>query len=168
MQVAQSAASTRLVEKLRALQPSGRVVLQVPPDGKALPELLVEDQDRLIVPAKPTSIGVFGSVFNTGNYLYQQGRTLDDYLRLAGGPTKGADEGSIFIVRANGNVVSSRQRAGWFNKSGDLYQMPAEPGDTLFVPEEMDRTTVAQSVKEWTLILSQFGLGLAAIKVLGN
>jgi len=113
-------------------------------------------------------VGVFGSVFNAATYLHLPGRSVDDYLRLAGGPTKGADEGSIFIVRANGNVVSSRQSAGWFNKSGDLSQLPAEPGDTLFVPEEMNKTTFAQSAREWTQILSQFGLGVAAIKILGN
>ena len=162
-QAAQSAASSRLVEKLRALQPSGRVVLQVPPDGKALPELLVEDQDRLIVPAKPTSIGVFGSVFNTGNYLYQQGRTLDDYLRLAGGPTKGADESSIFVVRANGHVVSSRQNSGYFGRGNQIATLATEPGDTVFVPEEMDKSTFLQTAKDWTLLLYQLGLGAAGI-----
>ena len=48
---------------------------------------------------------VDGSVFNTGSYLYGESRTLGDYLRLAGGPTKGADEGSIFVVRSNGQVT---------------------------------------------------------------
>ena len=38
----------------------------------------------------------------------------------------------------------------------------------LFVPEEMNKTTFVQGAKDWTQILSQFGLGLAAIKTLGN
>ena len=46
--------------------------------------------------------------------------------------------------------------------------MAALPGDTIFVPEEMDKTTFVQRLKDWTQILSQFGLGLAAIKTLGN
>lgn len=163
-QTAQQAATTRLVERLRALQPNGRVVLQIPPDGKLLPDLLVEDQDKLVVPAKPTSIGVFGSVFNTGNYLFQRGRTLEDYLRLAGGPTKGADEGSIFVVRANGQVVSSRQNTGYFGRGNQIATLVTEPGDTVFVPEEMEKSTLLQTAKDWTLLLFQLGIGSAGIK----
>ena len=165
---ASNTSSQRLVERLRNLRPTGRIVLQMAPGATELPDLALEDGDRILIPARPTTVGVFGSVFNAASYLYLPGRSVDDYLKLAGGPTKGADEGSIFIVRANGNVVSNRQKAGWFNNAGDLVRLPAEAGDTLFVPEEMNKTTFLQSAKDWTQILSQFGLGLAAIKVLGN
>ncbi|MDT7834503.1 SLBB domain-containing protein [Aquabacterium sp. OR-4] len=163
---AQFTSSNRLLERLRALQPSGRIVLQLPRDAKQLPMLSLEDGDRLTVPPIPTTIGVFGSVFNAGSYLYRDARTLDEYLRLAGGPTKGADEKSIFVVRANGQVVSSRQSSAassWFGGQS-IGSLPAEPGDTIFVPEEMDKTTFVQSAKDWTQILYQFGIGLAGIK----
>jgi protein involved in polysaccharide export with SLBB domain len=161
---AQAAATSRLLERLRALKPSGRVVLSMATDSSGLPELLLEDGDRLYVPPKPSTVGVFGSVFNTGSYLHGDGRTLSDYLRLAGGPTKGADESSIFVVRANGQVISGRQRGGdsWF-RADTLQQVRAEPGDTLFVPEEMDKTTFVQAAKDWTQILYQFGIGIAGI-----
>jgi protein involved in polysaccharide export with SLBB domain len=161
---ARAASSTRLLERLRTLQPSGRIVLNMSPESTELPDLALEDGDRLYIPARSTTVGVFGSVFNAASYLHVSGRTLDDYLRLAGGPTKGADEGSIFVIRANGNVVSARQSAGWFSRRGDLAQLGAEPGDTVFVPEEMDKTTFVQGAKDWTQILYQFGIGLAGIK----
>ncbi|MBX3601731.1 MAG: SLBB domain-containing protein [Rubrivivax sp.] len=163
-QAAQSAAIGRLVERLRALKPSGRVVLQMTPDSTTLPDLLVEDQDRIYVPAQPTSVGVFGSVFNAGNYLYSPGRALGDYLRLAGGPTKGADEGSVFVVRANGHVISSRQSAGGFWRSNRIANVPTEPGDTIFVPEELDRSTFLQTARDFTLLLFQLGVGSAGIR----
>ena len=40
----------------------------------------------------------------------------------------------------------------------------AEPGDTVFVPEEMNKTTFIQSAKDWTLLLYQLGIGVAGIK----
>lgn len=164
-QAARNAAASRLIEQLRALHPTGRIVLQMAPTATDLPDLVLEDGDRLFVPPKPTTVGVFGSVFNTGSYLYAEGRTVGDYLRLAGGARKGADEGSIFVVRANGNVISARQSAGWFDHRGDLVESAAEPGDTVFVPEEMDKTTFMQAAKDWTQILYQFGLGIAGLKV---
>ena len=164
-EAARTRASARLIERLRSLRPSGRIVLQLPTDASELPDLSLEDGDRLFVPAKPTTVGVFGSVFNAASYLYSPGRSLEDYVRLAGGPTKGADEGSIFVVRANGHVVSSRQLATtWFSSSSNFGKIGAEPGDTVFVPEEMNKTTFIQSAKDWTQILYQFGIGIAGIK----
>jgi len=119
----------------------------------------------LLVPPRPSSVGVFGSVFNGGNYLYGEGRQLEDYLNLAGGPTKGADASSAFVIRANGSVVSGQQQSGskWFSRGSALAGLKAEPGDTVFVPEEINKTTFIQGAKDWTQILYQFGLGIAGI-----
>jgi len=157
-----------LIERLRAVKPTGRVVLQLRPESSDLPELALEDGDRLYVPPRPTTVGVFGSVFNGGSYLYSGNRSIDDYLRLAGGPTRGADEGSVFVIRANGSVVSSPQGRGWLSSKRDLAAVKAEPGDTVFVPEEINKTTFVQDAKDWTQILYQFGLGLAGFKAVGG
>jgi protein involved in polysaccharide export with SLBB domain len=168
-QTGRNAATARLLERLRAIQPTGRVVLQLPPDASELPNLVLEDGDRLFVPAVPTSVGVFGSVFNAGNYLREDGRNLSDYLRLAGGPTRGAAPGSIFVLRANGAVISNLQEKTWGSGlSASFEQLPALPGDTLFVPEELDKTTFVQYAKDWTQILAQFALGVAAFVTLTN
>lgn len=163
-QASSTQAATRLIDRLRSLKPSGRIVLQLEPASTELPDLALEDGDRLYVPARPNTVGVFGSVFNAASYLHQPGRSLGSYLRLAGGPTKGADQESTFVVRANGSVVSNRQGGSWFARSADVDQLPAEPGDTIFVPEELDKSTFVQVAKDWTQILYQFGIGLAGIK----
>ena len=138
------------------------------PTSRELPQLALEDGDRLFIPPRPTAIGVFGIVFNAGSYLYGDGRAVDDYLNLAGGPTRGADAGSTFVIRANGSVVSGRQNGGWFNRGSGLEGLRAEAGDTVFVPEEMNKTTFIQNAKDWTQILYQFGLGIAAILAINN
>lgn len=167
-QAARSASISRLVERLRAVKPTGRVVLQMDPGSSTLPDLALEDGDRLYIPPRGTSVGVFGSVFNAGSYLWNDGRSISDYLRLAGGPTRGADRGSAFVVRANGSVVSALQDSGWFGGSRSLDSLRAEAGDTIFVPEEQNKTTLIQSVKDWTQILYQFGLGAAALQTIRN
>lgn len=164
-QAAAGSGSSVLIQRLREVRPTGRVVLQLNPASPELPALALEDGDRLHVPSRPNSVGVFGSVFNGGSYLFGQGKTIQDFLRLAGGPTRGADADSVFVLRANGSVVSARQDSSWFG-GGSLGSVPAQPGDTIFVPEEVGKTTFAQNAKEWTQILAQFGLGAAAIKTL--
>ena len=166
-QTGRSAATARLIERLRAIKPTGRVVLQMPPESRELPKLMLEDGDRLFVPAVPSSVGVFGSVFNAGSYLREDGRTLADYLKQAGGPTRGADAGSTFVLRANGTVVSNLQESGWGGGLRSSFErVPALPGDTLFVPEQLDKTTFIQHAKDWTQILAQFALGVAAFVTL--
>ncbi|MET0518161.1 MAG: SLBB domain-containing protein [Burkholderiaceae bacterium] len=168
-QAARAQSSSRLIERLRAVRPTGRIVLQMSPDSKSLPNLALEDGDRLLIPARPSSIGVFGSVFNAGSYLYADGNSVADFLKLAGGPTRGADSGSAFVLRANGSVVSARQKSGgWLLGGGSLDGVSAEPGDTVFVPEELNKTTFIQEAKDWTQILYQFGLGAAALKTIKN
>jgi protein involved in polysaccharide export with SLBB domain len=165
----QQASTARLIERLRAVRPSGRVVLDLTESSRELPRLLLEDGDRLYVPAKPNTVGVFGSVFNGGSYLIKPGNSIDAVLKLAGGPTRGADIGSIFVLRANGSVVSARQSSGgWLSSGTAIATLPALPGDTIFVPEELNKTTFVQEAKEWTQILYQFGLGAAALKTIKN
>lgn len=161
-------ATSRLIEKLRQVRPTGRIVLQLTPTADSLPDLPLEDGDRLLVPARPTTVNVFGSVFNAGAFLLEPGKTLNDFLALAGGPTKGSDPSSTFVLRPNGSVLSQLQKSSFFGLVGNIGKVTAEPGDTVFVPEMMNKTTWVQDLKEWTQIMYQFGIGAAALKTLKN
>lgn len=168
-QAARGVNSNKLIERLRAVRPSGRIVLQLQPTATSLPDLAVEDGDRLTIPARPTTVGVFGSVFNGGSFVHNPGSSIDDMLRLAGGPTKSADSSSTFVIRANGSVISAKQQSsGWLTMSSGFAALAAQPGDTVFVPEDLTKTSFSQEAKEWTQILYQFGLGAAALKTIRN
>lgn len=159
----------RLIQRLRDVKPNGRVVLQLPLDAKVLPDLVLEDGDRIRIPPQPTSIGVFGSVFNSGNYLFMEQRSIGDYLRLAGDPTRQADDSGVYVLRANGNVESARQRSNWLSSGvSSLAALPALPGDTIFVPDELNKPPTAQNLKDWAQIVYQFVLGAAAVKSLND
>ena len=72
----------------------------------------------------------------------------------------------MFVIRANGSVLSARADASFWHSS-DFLSAQVLPGDTVFVPEELSRSSFVQDAKDWTQILYQFGLGLAGIKALG-
>lgn len=162
----QSATST-LVARLRQARPTGRVVLPLSPDATQLPDMPLEDGDSITIPAQGTSVGVFGSVFNAGSFVYANDRSVDYYLKQAGGPSKGADPQGMFMMRANGSVVSYLQVKEDGGGKDGFKSLKTLPGDTVFVPEEMNKTTGVQDAKDWTQILYQFGLGMAGLAALG-
>ena len=149
-----------LLARLRERQPEGRVVLELPPDASALPPVPLEDGDQIHVPPRSQTVGVFGSVYNPGSFVHVPGRNVADYLQRAGGPRERAKADATFVVRANGDVVASE---GQWLRSGRLDTLSALPGDTVFVPERLATSRLVQDAKDWTQVLYQLGLGVAAL-----
>ena len=165
---AQAEAQMALIAKLRGVKATGRIVLEVPPGGhdvKDLPDIPLEDGDRFYVPPIPSTVSVFGAVYNENAFLHKGGKKTEDYLRQAGGPTKDADEDAMYVIRADGSVVS-RNQSSVFSANGRLASLKMMPGDALVVPEKLDRTEFRRALRDWTQIFSQFGLGVAALRVL--
>lgn len=152
--------------KMRTLRVKGRIALQMAGAGNRLsdlPDLPLEDGDRLIIPTMPSTVSVFGAVNNEGAFLYQPGHRVSDYLALAGGTSRFADKRNLFLLRADGSALSRRD-TGLLFASLDSHR--PRPGDTIVVPEDTERGTWVKSLKDWTQIFYQFGLGAAAIKTL--
>jgi polysaccharide biosynthesis/export protein len=161
----QTEAQHAFVARLRTLKATGRIVLEIPEDATLanLPDVALEDGDRLNIPKQPSMVNVFGTVFNESAFLYSGDKNLKDYLALAGGPRKQADERSIYVLRANGTVATSRG-PGFFR--GSMGNVRLMPGDTIVVPEDFERTTWTKDLRDWTQIFYQFGLGAAALKII--
>lgn len=159
-------ANRQLAARLRQLKATGRIVLELPRERaevKDVPDFVLEDSDRLLVPAKPSTISVVGAVFNQNAFIHRPGQSVSDYLARAGGPTKEADSGSMYIVRADGSV-SSRRQGNWLINGFSGEQVM--PGDAIVVPENLDRFRLSRELKDWTQIFYQFALGVAGLKVL--
>ena len=163
---AQSEGQRVLMSKLRQVKATGRIVLEMPRDQtqiKDIPDFVLEDGDRLLVPAAPSTISVVGAVYNQNAFLHRPGMKLSDYLSRAGGSTKEADSGSIYVVKADGTVVSRRQ-SNWLMSGFESDSLM--PGDTIVVPETFDRFRLTKELKDWSQIFYQFALGVAGLKVL--
>jgi polysaccharide export outer membrane protein len=78
-----------------------------------LPDLVLVDGHRFLVPFRPATVNVIGAVNNTNSLIYKPGQTFGDYLRLSGGATKNGDKGSSFIIRADGTTLSKYGMASW-------------------------------------------------------
>jgi len=157
----------RLLDKLRQLKATGRIVLELKPGADSLqdiPDLVLEDGDRLLVPFRPATVNVIGSVYNTNSFIYKPGKTFGEYLKLAGGATKNGDKSRSFIIRADGTTVSKYGHNSLLVNSFDSTRLMA--GDTIVVPEKLDKGATLRAFKDWTQIIGQFVIGAAAAKVL--
>jgi polysaccharide export outer membrane protein len=157
----------QLLDKLRQLKATGRIVLELKPntsDIDAIPDLPLEDGDRLLVPFRPATVNVIGSVYNSNSFIFKQDKTVGDYLKISGGPTKNGDKGHLFVIRADGTTVSGHGHNGAFFKS--FTEARLSPGDTIVVPEKLDKGVVLRGFKDWTQIIGTFVIGAAAAKVL--
>jgi len=159
------------IERLRAMRSNGRMSLELDPAGKAiaaLPDMPLEDGDRILIPSVPSFVAAFGSVNNENVFLYKPGKTVADVIKSAG-LTEDAEPGQAFVLRADGSIVASRDRSGVFG--GSFETLALMPGDTVVVPAQIDRESgynfTVRALKDWTQILSNFGLGMAAFKSLG-
>lgn len=155
------------LDKLRQLRADGRIVLNLHPNDQtvdAIPDITLEDGDQFFVPSRPIVVNVVGDVYNQGSFIQQPGKTVATYLRSAGGPTRDADKGRIFVVRANGAVVSKDAASHFW--SGGFESMVLMPGDSIVVPEQTNKGSLLRGIKDWSQILGNLGLAAAAINVL--
>ena len=154
-----------LVAQLRQLRATGRIVLEMKPGSQGvqtLPNITLENGDRFIVPPVPASVNVVGAVYDQNSFLYLGSRRAGDYLHLAGGPNRDADRKDVFIIRADGSVISRSAASGLWGNEFDALRM--NPGDTIVVPEKGFRPSALRGFLDWSTLFSQFALGAAAVK----
>lgn len=123
------------LEQLMANPPIGRVAIRIssniPRWAGTAADVEVRAGDTLVVPKRPSYVMVTGQVFNPTAVSYRPGKSARWYLGQSGGPTQLANKKGIFVIRADGSVVGSRDGL-W---SGNSMGAVLEPGDTVVVPE---------------------------------
>ena len=166
-----NAATQAQLARLRNIKPNGRIALELEADATSLagiPEVPLENGDRIVIPARPGFVTVAGAVVNSNAFLWKPGRTAGDYLRLAGAD-EAADPANMFILRADGTVSHAGDKRGLFGRSR-LESEVMQAGDALIVPNQLDFETwgraLVRNLKDFSQIFSGFGIGIAAIRVL--
>lgn len=169
LRTSQAAAAKAQLNRLKTMKPNGRIALELETTATAvsdLPDIALEDGDRISIPHRPAFVFTVGSVNNDNALIWKPKRELKNYLDIAG-IDRDADEDNIFVLRADGSVINNRRR-GLFQSS--LESTELMPGDTVVVPDLINRETFwgafTRGLKDWSQILYQFGLGAAAIKTL--
>ncbi len=154
------------IEKLKSIRAKGRMAIILNQPGilkQTASDIELEEGDSLFVPSNPQSVQVIGAVYNQTAFVYDKGKSASRYIDLAGGYTRNADKKSSYILKADGTAV--RPRGGFlsisWNKDSNEWEFGSrnlEPGDTIVVPEKLEKIAWMREIKDITQILYQIAV----------
>jgi len=158
------------LERMKTLKAEGRVVIrlaQIEELKKSSYDLEMEGGDTLEIPIRSNVVNVMGQVYNPVSFVFVPERSsVETYLNKAGGATNDAEVSEMFIIKADGTVFSRQQSSFGIKWSDDARQWTLgsfmssylEPGDTLVIPQKLERTAWLRDIKDITTIISQIAL----------
>jgi len=151
-----------LLANLRDAKPIGRLVINLDRSmgAKAGSEqdIVLKDGDRLLVPRITQEVTVIGEVQSTTSHLFKRNLSRDEYIAMSGGLTPRADRNHIFVVRADGSVVTHSGNA-WFNSGG----VDIKTGDTIVAPLDTERMRPLPLWQAVTSIVYNLAISAAAV-----
>jgi len=159
------------------MKAEGRVVIKLKPLEelqKSSYDLVLEGGDSITIPSIPSVVNVMGHVYNPLSLVYQPDFSdVDSCLKKAGGATNDAEPSEMYILRADGTVFSRLQSSFGLHWSedakrwsfGSFMSAPLEPGDSLVVPQKIERVAWLRDIKDITTIMSQIALTAGTVLI---
>jgi protein involved in polysaccharide export with SLBB domain len=151
-----------LLAELQGSKAVGRLVIDLDqvlanvPGGEQ--DIVLKNGDRLLVPKQSQEVTVIGEVQNPTSHRFATDLSRDDFVDMSGGVTNQADEDRIYVVRANGSVISQSGGA-WFSRSSADIQ----PGDTVVVPLDAGKMRPLPLWAAVTTIIYNLAVAVAAV-----
>lgn len=150
----------QLADELRRATALGRITVEANPALlEERPELDIPLQpgDRIHIPKRPLTVTVSGEVLSPASLLFDPDKEAEDYLREAGGLTRFADDGRIFIIQPNG--AAQPLESSWLSHDVAILM----PGSMIVVPRDAEPFEWLPLTQSITTILSQIAFSAAAI-----
>ncbi|UJF18556.1 SLBB domain-containing protein [Vibrio sp. SS-MA-C1-2] len=149
-----------LVDELDNTKALGRMVINLPKilDGDKVEDVILENQDQLYIPSNNPVVSIMGEVQFSSTYRFDGNKSIEEYIDLAGGMKKQADDDRIYILHADGSI-SKPSNAFWFPDRTRL-----RPGDSIVVPIDVDYLDGLSVITSATQVIYQLGVAYDAIK----
>ncbi|WP_129777775.1 SLBB domain-containing protein [Peristeroidobacter soli] len=151
-----------LLANLRDAKPVGRLVIDLDRASAARQgseqDIVLKDGDQLLVPRVTQEVTVIGEVQSATSHLYRKDLSRDEYIAMSGGLTPRADDERIYVVRADGSVVT-RSGSAWFNGGG----VDIKTGDTIVAPLDTERMRPLPFWIAVTTIIYNLSIAAAAV-----
>jgi protein involved in polysaccharide export with SLBB domain len=167
----------KFLESLKKLKATGRLTICLGHlrllKGSEF-DIELEGGDALYIPASNNIVNVTGSVMTQGSFIYSESLSSKDYLELAGGASRWADTGNIYIMKADGSAMKVNRGLFSWNSAQTRWEMAVfgesakeiEPGDTIVVPEKVERIAWLREIKDITQIIANIAISAGVVKAL--
>lgn len=157
------------VDKLKMAKAEGRMSLHLTAvdELKDSPyDLELQGGDALEVPMSTDSVMVFGEVYNPTTVVHIPGENLGYYLKKAGGVTINSEKDEMYVIRADGTVESRRETSSFLFYDG-FKSMDLDPGDTIVVPQVIEKVAWMRDLKDIAFIIGQTALAAGVLIAAG-
>ncbi|MDH4231680.1 MAG: SLBB domain-containing protein [Nitrospirota bacterium] len=155
---------TAFIKKLKEVKATGRVSIAVnEPEHlkKTSYDIELEEGDSLFIPSNPSTVQVIGAVYNQTAFVFDRDKNYSNYIDLAGGYTDSADEDNEYILKVDGTAVRPDSGGLLWSKNSNRWEFASqdvEPGDTIVVPEELEKISWMREIKDITQIMYQIAV----------
>jgi len=131
-------------------------------------DIILKHGDMLHIPQHMQEIAVMGEVMNPSSVLYATNTTFDDYIQASGGLTSKADQSRIYVVKANGSVVTAKTPTKQlFGQTKPSSQLVIEAGDIIMVPMDLEHVSDLAWWTDISQITYRFALAAESLNSLG-
>lgn len=137
-------------QQLRAQPAVGRMSVNIISQTDGAP-VYSQDGDTLFVPKRPSHVSVLGAVNKSSSAIYAPTKSLDAYLRSAGGATKGADLKRSYLLLPNGESTPLTR------------QLPIPPGAAIVIVPRTDKLSVIGITDLVSRVLGNIATSVLAI-----
>ncbi|GGF62775.1 SLBB domain-containing protein [Alteromonas lipolytica] len=131
-------------------------------------DIVLENGDRLIVPTLQDEVSVVGQVYQPSSHHFRSDRAAFDYVNLSGGTKQFAAIEHIYIVQANGEVMSVRSSQSSWTWLGKPKNLTVTPGATIYVPLDVDRINGREFSESWAELIYKMAISAAGLKFILN
>ncbi len=164
----------RLIEYMKSLKATGRMTIalsHVRMLKGSLYDIELEGGDSIYLPKKTSVVNVVGSVMSESSHIYNDTWDFQDYIAMAGGYARYADESNVFVVKVDGSARKLSSGFAEWNTKRERWEMTAfgqpikqiEPGDVIVVPERIAQIAWLREIRDITQILMNTAVVAATI-----
>ncbi|MCX5816423.1 MAG: SLBB domain-containing protein [Proteobacteria bacterium] len=167
----------KFLESLKKLKATGRLTIYLAHlrllKGSGF-DIELEGGDSLYIPVSNNFVNVAGSVMTQGSFIYSNTLSSKDYIELAGGASRWADTGNMYIMKVDGSAMKvatglfswNSARSRWETASFGEPIKEVEPGDTIVVPEKVERIAWMREIKDIAQIVANIAVSAGVVKAL--
>ncbi len=159
----------KFIESLKELKATGRMSIRLAHMRLlkgSIYDIELEDGDTIQIPVKSNVVNVVGAVMSRGSFIYSGELDHKDYIEMAGSYTRYADHDNVYVLKVDGTARTLSSGLFDWNSSRSRWELTAfgeeikeiEPGDTIVVPEKLDRIAWLREIKDITQILYQIAV----------